>query len=95
MVFNLKARVHIIVSGRVQRVYFRGYTKDEAQKHNINGWVRNLPDGRVEAVFEGKKEDIEDLIESVNKGPSYAKVENINIHWEDFKGEFTDFQIHY
>jgi acylphosphatase len=95
MVLNLKAKVHIIVSGRVQRVYFRGYTKNEAQKRNVNGWVRNLPDGRVEAVFEGEKEDIDDLIKSVNEGPSYAKVENLNIKWEDFKGEFTDFQIHY
>ena len=95
MVLNLKSRTHIIVSGRVQGVYFRGYTKSEAQKYNVNGWVRNLPDGQVEAVFEGEKEDLEKLLKSVNKGPSYAKVKNLNIQWENFKDEFKDFQIHY
>ena len=91
----MKAKVHIIVSGRVQRVYFRGYTKDEAQKHNINGWVRNLPDGQVEAVFEGEKEDIDKLINRVSKGPSYSKVTSLDVDWLKFRDEFSNFQIHY
>ena len=92
---NLKKRAHVLISGKVQRVYFRGYTKNEAQKHDLKGWVRNLSDGRVEAVFEGENDEILKLIKKIGVGPSHAEVENLNISWENFKGEFADFQIYY
>lgn len=52
MVPNMKTKAHILISGRVQGIYFRGKTRNEAKKHDVNGWVRNLPDGRVEAIIE-------------------------------------------
>ena len=92
---NLKVKAHVIISGRVQGVYFRGNTRREAQKQGVNGWVRNLPDGRVEAVFEGEKEKVDKLIEIVKKGPSHAYVTDLKLEWLDYAGEFTDFQIIY
>lgn len=91
----MKVKAHIIVTGRVQGVYFRGNTQKEAQKLNVNGWIRNLDDGRLEAVFEGKKENINKLINIVREGPSRAEVTDLELEWQDFKGEFTDFQIRY
>jgi len=91
----MKVRAHVIVSGRVQGVYFRGNTKNEAKKYDVNGWVRNLPDGRVEALFEGEKEAVDKAIEFVKHGPSYAKVTDLELEWQDYNGEFKDFQIRY
>lgn len=91
----MKVKAHVIVSGRVQGVYFRGYTRMEAQKLNVTGWVRNLPDGRVEAIFEGEKEYVEKLVDIVHEGPSHAKVTNLKVEWQEYNGEFDDFQIRY
>jgi len=91
----VKTRAHVFVSGRVQGVFFRAETKYEADKRKVNGWVRNLPDGRVEAVFEGEKDSMNELIEFCRKGPSRARVENIKVIWEDYLGEFEDFKILY
>lgn len=91
----MKVRAHVIVSGRVQGVFFRGFTRNEARKNDVNGWVRNLPDGRVEAVFEGEKGDVDNLIKSVGEGPSYARVTRLDLKWQDFNGEFKDFYIRY
>ena len=88
-----KARVHIFVSGLVQGVFFRENTRQEAEKLGIKGWVRNLPDSRVEAVFEGDKNKIEEMIKWAQKGPNPAKVENIDLNWEDFQDEFSKFNI--
>jgi len=92
---KMNVKAHVVVTGRVQGVYFRGNTRREAQKHDVNGWVQNLPDGRVEAVFEGNKEDVNKLIDIVKKGPSHAKVTNLEIEWQEYKDEFKDFQILY
>lgn len=62
-------------------------------RHNVTGWVRNLPDGRVEAIFEGEKEDIDKVLEFCKKGPTGAKVTKIDALWQDFTGEFEDFKI--
>lgn len=91
----MKTRAHIFVSGRVQGVFFRMETKYEANKRKVKGWVRNLPDGRVEAVFEGEKESVDELIEFCRKGPPGARVENIKVIWGDYSGEFEDFKILY
>lgn len=90
-----KVRFHIFISGRVQGVFFRENLKKRAQKSRVTGWVRNLPDGRVEAVFEGDKEKVEKLIDWAKKGPIFAKVENVEIISEDYQGEFSDFEIRY
>ena len=89
----MKSRVHIYVSGLVQGVFFRQYTKQKAQRLGVSGWVRNLPDGRVEAVFEGNESEVKEMVEICKKGPSNAKVENVEVAWEVFKGEFNGFSV--
>ncbi|MBI2624838.1 MAG: acylphosphatase [Candidatus Nealsonbacteria bacterium] len=88
----MKARVHIFVSGRVQGVLFRYTANIRANKLLIKGWIRNLKDGRVEAVFEGEKENIEKMLEWARIGPFFAKVEKIDIEWQEHKGEFNNFK---
>ncbi|HBG91931.1 MAG: acylphosphatase [Nitrospirae bacterium GWF2_44_13] len=89
------ARAHLLISGRVQGVFYRSFTEDVAQLLGLKGWVKNRSDGNVEAVFEGKKEDIEKAIKSCYKGPPAAKVNNIDVKWEIFKGEFDTFSVRY
>jgi len=91
----MKARAHILVSGQVQGVFFRDHTQRWASSLELTGWVRNLRDGRVEALVEGDKESIRDLINKLNQGPPLARVEKIDVNWEDYKGEFKYFQITY
>ncbi|HHE76515.1 MAG TPA: acylphosphatase [Candidatus Parcubacteria bacterium] len=88
-------RRHIFLSGRVQGVFFRENTKNKAKELGIFGWIRNLADGRVEAVFEGKREDVGQIIEWVKKGPPLAKVEKIEVLEQEYQGEFKNFEIKY
>ncbi len=88
-----KARVHIFVSGRVQGVLYRHNTQKMAQKLGLTGQVGNLADGRVEVVFEGEKDKIEEMIKWARRGPFLAKVENLEIIWEKYKDEFQNFKI--
>ena len=91
----MKARAHIFVSGRVQGVFFRDHTQRWASSLNLTGWVRNIRDGRVEALVEGDKEKIEELISRLEEGPPLAQVDKVDVSWEDYKGEFKDFRITY
>ena len=91
---NMKARVHVFVRGRVQGVFFRVETRNEATKRNVTGWIRNTFDGRVEAVFEGQQEDVEKLVEFCRSGPSGAKVAYVDVQWQEYSGEFEAFKIH-
>ncbi len=91
----MKARGHVFVSGRVQGVFFRSETKHKADRYDVKGWVRNLPDGRVEAVFEGEEEAVKALIEFCKRGPSGARVTNVDLRWEKFTGEFDAFRVRY
>ena len=88
-----KTRAHIYVSGKVQGVFFRQNTKRQAQSQGVCGWVSNLPDGRVEAVFEGEEAAVKEVVNYCRRGPSFAKVENVEVAFEDYKGEFTNFSI--
>jgi len=88
-----KARVRILISGRVQGVFFRHHTKKKAEALGVFGWVRNLRDGRVEAVIEGEKEKVENLIQWLKKGPFLAKVNNFQTEWQPYRGEFENFEI--
>ncbi len=88
-------RVNVFVTGKVQGVFFRAETKSKADSLNLTGWVRNLRDGRVEAVFEGEKERIDAMIEWCSQGPPYASVINIDLVEELYTGEFEDFRIKY
>lgn len=86
---------HVFITGKVQGVYFRYKTRDEAKKYGVNGWVRNLPDGRVEAIFEGNNEDVDKLIDFVGKGPLGAKVLDVDVNWQGYGEEFNDFKVYY
>ena len=88
-----KARVHVWIEGRVQGVFFRASTVEQATRLELKGWVRNCPDGSVETVAEGAKTKIESLIAWCRQGPPGAHVHNVHIEWEEFKGEFQDFRI--
>jgi len=86
-------RAHLWISGRVQGVNFRYYTAQEAQARGLKGWVRNLWDGRVEAVFEGEEQAVGSMIEWCRKGPPAARVDDIEVSWENPSGEFDRFNI--
>ena len=86
-------RVHIFVKGKVQGVFFRQATKTMAEKKNVAGWVRNLQDKRVEAVLEGKDTDVNCVIEWSHMGPPNAIVDYVEIINENYKGEFSKFEI--
>lgn len=90
-----KVRAHVVVTGRVQGVYFRYATREEASMRGVKGWVRNLRDGRVEAVFEGAKEQVDELIDFCHHGPPPAKISSVEVTREDYTGDFKDFSIRY
>ena len=79
-------RAHVYVSGYVQGVNFRWYTVQHARTRGVAGWVRNLPDGRVEAVFEGADEDVRSMVEWCRRGPRHATVTDVEVHWEEPEG---------
>ena len=89
----MEIRAHVFVSGRVQGVFFRDHTQRWASSLSLTGWVRNLHDGRVETVVEGERKKIEGLIAKLKQGPPMADVSNVEISWEDSKGEFDGFRI--
>jgi acylphosphatase len=80
-------RAHVLITGRVQGVGYRYSTVGEAERRRLAGWVRNLPNGGVEAVFEGAKADVEQMIEWCRQGPPSARVTNVDVRWEAPKGE--------
>lgn len=91
----MKTRAHVLVNGRVQGVFFRVETMREARRKGVHGWIHNLPDDRVEAVFEGEEESVRKLIEFCRNGPLGAKVTGVDVSWEEYSGEFGEFQIRY
>lgn len=91
----MKSRAHISVSGIVQGVYFRDFTRSHASAFGLTGWVRNLPDGQVEAVVEGEREEIDRLVERLWTGPPASRVDDIQVNWEDYTGSFINFQVKY
>ncbi|MFP4473991.1 MAG: acylphosphatase [Desulfatibacillaceae bacterium] len=88
---NIRRRVY--VTGRVQGVFFRSETRNEARRQGVDGWVKNLADGRVEAVFEGPKDKVEAMVDWCHHGPSMARVENVEAREETYTGEFSGFSV--
>lgn len=86
-------RVHVLITGLVQGVFFRVNTRNEAIARNLTGWVKNLPDGRVEAIFEGEDADVQSMLEWCKKGPPHAIVRDVKITDKTYKGEFKGFFI--
>jgi len=90
-----KARAHIFVEGVVQGVFYRAFTRNVAARLGLSGWVRNLSDGRVEAVFEGDRGLIEEAVADCRRGPEGAMVRDIEIAWEPASGGKAGFEIRY
>ncbi len=87
---NVRARV--VVTGKVQGVFFRAQAQEHASAAGLTGWVRNRGDGSVELVLEGPKEDVRHVIDWCHAGPPAARVANVEVFWEQAKGEFTSFE---
>ena len=90
-----KQRIRIFVTGKVQGVFFRQALKVMAKKNDVFGWVKNLKDGRVEAILEGNEEKGSRLVEWSHRGPANARVEDVEIQNEKFIGEFSKFDVLY
>jgi acylphosphatase len=88
-------RAHVFVSGRVQGVNFRWYTQQQAQELGLTGWVRNLWDGRVEVIFEGENEAVQRVVDWCHVGAPSARVDDVEISYEEPSGEFSRFRITY
>jgi len=86
-------RAHIYIEGRVQGVFFRDWARRQARELRLTGWVRNIEDGRVEAVFEGPKKLLEKMIGKCKEGPPAANISHIDVVWEKGTGEFSDFGV--
>ncbi|WP_435358531.1 acylphosphatase [Haloarchaeobius sp. DFWS5] len=87
-----RVRAHVYVTGRVQGVYYRANTRDTADDLGVEGWVRNLDDGRVEAVFEGQEETVEEMVEWCHDGSPAARVDSVEVEYEEPEDEI-DFRV--
>lgn len=90
---NKTVRAHVFIEGRVQGVFYRAWIREQVQELGLGGWARNLEDGRVEAVFEGEKGKVGEMIEKCKTGSKFAKVNHIDVTWEKASGEFKTFQV--
>jgi len=88
-------RAHLLIEGRVQGVFYRAFTRNIALKLGLHGWVRNNPDGRVEAVFEGDTRLIEQAVQECRRGPSGSRVEDISLSWDEAAEDLSGFEIRY
>ena len=89
----MEARARILITGLVQGVFFRREITDQARRLGISGWVKNLQDGRVEALVEGEKARLDELIRFCHVGPRGAIVRRVEVEWSDYSGEFRGFKI--
>ena len=89
----MKVNVHVLISGRVQGVWYRASTKQKAEQLGIFGWVRNTKEGHVEAVFEGDEDNVNKLIDWCYLGPPLAKVENVKIQKQNETKSYDKFEI--
>ena len=91
----MKMTVHVIISGKVQGVWYRASTKQMADQIGITGWVRNTSEGNVEAMFEGEEKLVNEMIKWCNQGPPLAEVDNVTIEKMANKEDFNSFKIKY
>ena len=90
-----RARAHVFVEGRVQGVFFRDSTRARAQELGLTGYVRNLADGRVEAVFEGDEAAVQEAVSFIRQGPPFSRVTQLDVVDEPYVGEFSEFSVTY
>ncbi len=86
-------RLHVVVKGRVQGVYYRATAQREARQQGLCGWVKNRQDGAVEMIVEGEEDRVKDFLVWAQQGPATARVDNADTRWRGYTGEFTDFRI--
>ena len=86
-------QIHLIVRGRVQGVFFRASTQREARRLGLTGFVKNRADGAVEIVAEGEEDDVKDLLNWSQHGPTTARVEAVDTRWRSYTGEYAGFRI--
>jgi acylphosphatase len=89
----VKVRARVLVEGEVQGVGFRWSAQSVARRLELAGCVRNLADGRVEAIIEGERDKVENMVSWCNKGPMGAYVTNVKVEWQLYKGEYKEFEI--
>lgn len=89
----MKSRMHVIVEGLVQGVNFRYYTRQKALELGLTGWVKNRHDGKVESIFEGDENAVEQIVDWCRQGPPAAEVFNISVRKEEWRGEFKEFRV--
>jgi len=89
----VNARIHVLVSGKVQGVSYRGFARRAAFELRLTGWVRNLYDGRVEILAEGDRETLAAFLKTLEAGPPAARVDDLDVGWAEPTGEFADFRI--
>ena len=88
-----QVRAAVRIRGLVQGVNFRYFTRRTAEAHNVTGWVKNLPNGEVEALFEGREAEVRKVLAWCHEGPSSARVDEVRVEWKDFRGEFSSFNV--
>lgn len=86
-------RVHLLIQGLVQGVWYRASTQQQAEKLGLTGWVRNLHDGRVEAVAQGPREALDALVTWAHDGPASARVDNVSVRWSDPQESLEGFEL--
>jgi acylphosphatase len=91
----MRRRVHLVITGRVQGVFYRASTRDEAVRRGLTGWVRNLPDGGVECVAEGEEGALHGLVAWCQEGPPAARVDHVDERWSEARGELASFRVTY
>ncbi len=91
----MKARAHVQIGGYVTGVFFRYSTQKLAQQLGVTGWIRNLSSSKIEAVFEGEHEKVEEMVKFCHRGPPGANVGDVDVKWEKYQGEFSGFEIKY
>jgi acylphosphatase len=89
----MKARAEVTFKGKVQGVHFRDYARRFSRRRSVNGWVKNLSNGTVQAIFEGEKENIEEVIRLLREEHPFAQVDKIDLIWSTCKDEYERFDI--
>ena len=89
----MKVRAHVLITGDVQGVFFRSNTRSQASLRNVTGWVRNLSNGRVEAVLEGERDDVEGVISFCRSGSPGSRVDDVEVSWEMPSRKYKGFEI--
>ena len=91
-IFMLK-KIHLLISGKVQGVFYRMNAKNKAEEFSLTGWVKNTPDGKVEVLAEGKEKDLKEFIKWCYNGSKGAKIDEVKVEWKDYENKFDNFKI--